>query len=123
MNYSPKLKAAMEEIKAIVKKNDIAAFVVLHDKTQHSEYLNEISPSYSCAKFDNGNIKITAKASEIGKEKAHKLQNDTYNMFTHLSDITSVHANFLTAVKMHLKKILDAEDGDSNHTSHQQQNN
>lgn len=31
MQYSPKLKVAMEEIKEILKKNDIAGFVVIHD--------------------------------------------------------------------------------------------
>jgi len=30
MQYSPKLKKAMEEIKAILKRDDIAGIVVLH---------------------------------------------------------------------------------------------
>lgn len=123
MDYSPKLKSAMEEIKAIVKKNDIAAFVVLHDKTQHSEYLNEISPSYSCAEFNGIELKIKAKSSELGNEKANRLQHDTYNMFTHFSDIISHHSTFYNQIKNHLKEILGGEDGYTNHTSHQQQNN
>jgi hypothetical protein len=65
MQYSPKLKAAMEEIKAIIRKHDVAAFVVLHEPG-FSEYFTEISPSYSCAKFEAGGsaIRIKAKVEE-----------------------------------------------------------
>lgn len=50
MQYSPKLKNAMEEIKLIIDKYDIAACVVLHTPG-FSEFLNKIDPSYSCAKI------------------------------------------------------------------------
>lgn len=50
MQYSPKLKKAMEDIKKILHENDIAGFVVLHTPG-FSEYLNRVDPSYSCAKL------------------------------------------------------------------------
>ena len=124
MDYSPKLKSAMEQIKEILKENDIAAFVVLHDKTSQSEYLNHISPSWSCAKFDfNNNIKFVTKSSEIGKEKAHQMKADTYNMFTHFADVVGMNALNFIKTKEYLQKLLGGEDGDSSHSSHQEQNN
>lgn len=123
MDYSPKLKSVMEQIKTILKENDIAGFVVLHTTPNHSEYLNYISPSYSCAKFEFSNIRFTAKVSELGKEKAHQQLTDTYNMITHFADVIGMHALNYMEIKDALKKKLGGEDGDSSHTSHSQQNN
>lgn len=47
----PKLKLAMEEIKLVLAKYDIAGAVVLASQT-HMEYLNAISPSWSCCWFE-----------------------------------------------------------------------
>lgn len=123
MDYSLKLKTAMERIKKILEENDIAGFVVLHTPPNFSEYLNYISPSYSCANFDGSNIRFTAKASELGKEKAYQQQADTYNMITHFADVISMNALNYIEIKDALKKKLGGEDGDSSHTSHVQQNN
>ena len=63
MQYSPKLKKAAEEIKSILKKYDIAANVVLHTPG-HSEYLLEITPTYSAAWLENGIVRFRARASD-----------------------------------------------------------
>lgn len=123
MNYSLKLKSAMEQIKKILKENDIAGFVVLHQPPNHSEYLNFISPSYSCAKFEGSQVRFKVKASEVGKEKAQKIKSDTYNMVTHFADIISMNALNYMQIKDLLQKQLGGEDGDSSHSSHSQQNN
>ena len=123
MDYSPKLKSAMEQIKEILKKNDIAGFVVLHAESGHSEYLNHLTPSYSCVSIEGDKMKFKAYASELGKEKAHKLQHDTYNLFTHFADVIGANALNYIRTKEQLQKILGGEDGDSFHSSHQQQNN
>lgn len=123
MDYSPKLKSVMEQIKTILKENDIAGFVVLHTTPNYSEYLNYVSPSYSCVKFEGSNMRFTAKASEVGKEKAHQLQADTYNMITHFADVIGMNALNYMKVKDALQERLSGEDGDSSHTSHSQQNN
>lgn len=60
MQYSPKLKKAMEEIKRILKDHDIAASVVLHTPG-HSEYYLRINPSYSCATLNKGELRVKAK--------------------------------------------------------------
>jgi len=46
----PSLKAAMEEIKAVLKKHDCGAMVTLASEN-NIEFLYEISPSWSCASF------------------------------------------------------------------------
>jgi len=113
----------MEQIKKILKENDIAGFVVLHDTPNFSEYLNFITPSYSCAKFEGSQIRFSAKASELGKEKAFKLQSDTYNMITHFADVIGMNALNYMQVKDFLQQKLNGEDGDSSHSSHSEQNN
>lgn len=129
MQYSPKLKKAMEEIKQILIKHDIGAFVTLHDPDGFSEYLNRIDPSYSCARLEYvaGEMAIRVKTNSKvdGKEKTHKLLSDTYNMVYHLSEMVARHAIFYMDLEKMMKDRLDAytiDDG-SGHTSHEQQNN
>jgi hypothetical protein len=55
----PKLQSAMEEIKVILKKHDIAANVVLASPS-HMEYLREICPSWACLKVEDSGIRIKA---------------------------------------------------------------
>lgn len=70
----PKLKAAMEEIKAVLTKYDIAAVAILQSKT-HGEWLNEITPSWSCAKMERDEkgrqgIRFKATLQEYGSKEA-----------------------------------------------------
>lgn len=58
MQYSPKLKSAMEKIVAILKENDIAGFIVLHDKGSYTEWCNHLVPSYSVMEVAPGSIRI-----------------------------------------------------------------
>lgn len=89
LDHSPKLRQAMEEIKDVLKKHDIAGLVMLHTPPRHSEYLMHIVPSYSCAKFElkeNGaieGVRITAKEAETGREKRDQMVHDTVNMLHH----------------------------------------
>lgn len=123
MEYSHKLKSVMEQIKTILKENDVAGFVVLHTPPNFSEYYSYLTPSYSCAKFEGNNIRFVTKSSEIGAEKAHQLQSDTFNMITHFADVIGMNALSYMKVKEILQNKLGGEDGDSTHTSHSQQNN
>lgn len=123
MQYSPKLKKVMEQIKDILKENDIAAFVVLHDEKGFSEYLNAISPSYSCAYIAQGSMAFRLKGSEVGKERAKRIAGGTYNMVTHFADMLSKHAVMFIEAKELLKDKWGGEDFRGNETSHDQQNN
>lgn len=70
----PKLKAAAEEIKAVLKKYDIAAMITLQSEAD-LEFVREISPTWSCAKIkelpDGHAIRIKAHHSEF-KNKEHQ---------------------------------------------------
>jgi hypothetical protein len=123
MQYSPKLKKAMEEIKAIVKKYDVAAFVVLHDPKGFTEYLNHVSPSYSCISFENGELRVRLKEAEVGRQKAKQLAEDTFNMVAHFVEMIGKHALMYIEMEKYLKNHWNGEEGDSTHTSHEQQNN
>lgn len=120
MQYSPKLKKAMEEIKEIVKKYDIAAFVVLNDGDGFSEYLNAISPSYSCAKVAENGIQFRLKGSEVGKERAQQIAHGTFNMVTHFADMIGKHAMMYIDAQKLLKDKWGGEEFGGDETSHTQ---
>lgn len=124
MEYSPKLKKAMEEIKKVLKKYDIAGFVLLHTPG-HTEYLNRIDPGYSCVSVEGGAFRIKLKADELpgGKEQARKLAEDTYNMVTLMADVLAMHASGFIDLHELLKEKWGGEEGPAGHTSHEQQNN
>lgn len=69
----PKLKLAMEEIKEILKRHDIAAIVHLQSQA-HGEFLYSLSPSWSCASLsDDGRFRFKADIKtkpETDKERA-----------------------------------------------------
>ena len=68
----PILKAAMEEIKPILKKYDCAAIVLL-SSSDNMEFLYELSPTWSCAKLNsNGELRIRAKANEYPDKSMQK---------------------------------------------------
>lgn len=112
----------MENIKAILKKNDIAGFVVLHTPG-YSEFLNHMETSYSCAKIQGEEVRLKLKSSEVGKERAKQLANDTYNMITHLAKHIGGHALLYMDTEKLIKEKLGGEDGPGEMTSHSQQNN
>lgn len=126
MQYSPKLKTAMEEIKAVLKKHDIAAFILLHTPG-FTEYLNKLDPTYSCAFLTaDGEMRVRLKQAELpgGRDEAKKIAEDTYNMVTLLTDMLVIHAGGYMQFQDMLKKHWGGyNDGDATHTSHETQNN
>lgn len=113
----------MEEIKKIVKDNDIAAFIVLHDESGFSEYLNAVSPSYSCAILMEDGLRFRLKQAEVGKEKAKQIAEGTYNMVTHFADMIGKHAMMYIDAQKLLKKQWNGEENRGGETDHTQQNN
>lgn len=124
MQYSPKLKKAMEEIKAIIRKHDIGAMVILH-APGFSEYYMNISPSYSCAKHDGDTVRIKAKLKDFnGDKKAWQVKvTDTSNMLTHLGETGARTSMSILNVSEQLDKLIDAEHFGGGHSSHTDQNN
>ncbi len=125
MQYSPKLKNAIEEIKQILMKYDIAGTFVIHTPG-YAEYLNHITPSYSCAKIDELNGKFEIKAKKIHfsneAERINKLT-ATSNMLNLLSDVMAKNVLNLIQASEVTDKFLNAEHDNDSHTSSATQNN
>lgn len=126
MQYSPKLKKAMEQIKAILKEHDIAAMVVLHTPG-HSEYVIRIDPSYSCAKFEGEDrIRVKAKLKEdfAGDKNAwEQTLSDTSNMLSLIGEVGARVSMSILEISKTVDEKINAEHRNGGHTSHNQQNN
>lgn len=68
-----KLRAALNEIHAILKKNDIAGVMLLCSETHH-ERLLELSPSWSCVQIQGDFVRIRSKREDYPSKEA---QNET----------------------------------------------
>jgi len=129
MQFDPKLKNAMEEIKQILKNYDIAGIVVLHNNTGpdngHGEYMMKIDPSYSCANLNDSTGELRLKATEemYGKAKRDRMLEDTANMFVMLTEGVAKRAMDLMAIEEMLKKKFEITTTDNGNTSHETQNN
>lgn len=136
--YSPKLKAAMEEIKAILKKHDTGAFVALHtpeiiEGVQGSdgavEFLQYLTPSYSAFEMTSNpqgyRIKGNSMLHYNGDKKARdKKLRDTLNMLHMLSHTIGKQALALLEISEHGDRVWDAQHiGDDDFTPHQSTQN
>lgn len=124
MQYSPKLKKAMQEIEAIIAKYDIAAVVVLHEPN-YVEYLSRIDPSYSCASYIEDGIRVRAKTADFdgNVEIRNQKLKDTANMLHNLAKGTATVSLPLIDTSEAVDKLLGSEHYGGDHTSHRQQNN
>ena len=117
MNYHPKLKIAMQEIKEILKKHDIAGAVALHTPGFGEFYL-DVEPSYSGAKVTGETVRINIKKENLKTKGA-----DTSNMFHILSDNLMMLAVMTSDVSGIVDKHLESSHFGPGFTSHQEQNN
>ena len=116
MQYSPKLKKAMAEIKAILQREDIEGFVVLHDNI-FSEFLNHLESKNSIAKVTDEGIRFRLKTAEVGTTRAHEMAKHTYNLMSHFADVVGRHAlAYIDGFEL-LKKTFDGEEKPGTFTS------
>ena len=124
MENLQKLKQAAEEIIAILKKHDIAGFVVLHTPG-YSEYLNHIEPTYSCLKLSGGKAKFLAKKEHY--ENSEKIRDykvtSTSNMLHCMSTLIGPFALNYYSLSKQIDKITDAEHNGNGHSTQEEQNN
>ncbi len=109
--FDPKLKEAMEDMKVILKKYDIGAHISLVSPT-HSEFLFHISPTWSCAKFEDDGKAIRFKATEISegsKEARHKTQELTLHLLLQIRDLSGQSFMTMEKIQTELKKHIDFE--------------
>lgn len=131
MQYSPKLKRIAEQMKKILKDNDVAGYFVIHtcspDGSGHSEFVVELTPSYSAVEWSptRDSIKIKGKKEHYNgdtKKRDTKLAQTT-NMLHHLSTRTMEDGLMLARVSDMADKTWDAEHGGGGLSSTQEQNN
>lgn len=84
-----KLLAVIEEIKALLIKHDVAGMVWLasQDSTQ---YLHQLSPTWSCASFEPalGGIRFRAKRIDFASREEHvKCLQNTIGMLASFLDV------------------------------------
>jgi hypothetical protein len=129
---------AMEEIKSILKKYDIAATVCLHTiegPANHSgidthvhgyaEYLMHISPSYSAAHINGDRFQVLGKQAHYkSREERDTKLASTVNMIETLSIETGRLSMQLFDMDEEMKKMVQViKNGPDEDTSHVQQNN
>lgn len=85
--FSPKLQAAMQEIKKILETYDITGVVFLHTP-QVGEYLIKLEASYSIASLDanKGSIVLKTDPTKTNEEKQKSVA-DTANMLRIFSEL------------------------------------
>jgi len=91
----PKLKAAAEEIKVVLKRHDIGAAVVL-GSTTHTEFMLEISPSWSCAWMEGNVLRLRSKLKDYPTKAAQK---------KHLEDTVGLLMGFITASRTNINNL------------------
>jgi len=126
MQYDPKLKMAIAEIKEILKKYDVGALVCLHGEKQISEFLNHISPKYSAAYWDEkGRFRVRSKLSDYNGDRSaqEKHLGDTVNMLVHFRNFAGRTKFLMETVIAELKRDIDIEEGPSNFMSDKEINN
>jgi hypothetical protein len=116
MQYSPKLKKVIAEIKAVIEKNDLAGFVCLVEPG-NSEYLHVINPSFSAAFFDGREVRIKTKGLPLSPQEKSKLLSTTSNMLALLSTTVAQNGLSLCEVSQFIDKKIGAEHTDGTHTS------
>jgi hypothetical protein len=99
----PKLKIAVAEIEAILKKHDIAGIVMLQSPT-HLEYLMEVAPSWSCCWFEDYGeagklLRFRAKRADFPSKAAHdKVLKESVGMVMGFIDCCNSMGRNLTTI-------------------------
>lgn len=125
MQYSPKLKKAAEDIKKILKQYDIAGLVVLHTPG-FSEFICQVSPSYSCVTLEGDHLRIKAKKTDYPNKKQWQQKvEDSANMLHLLGNVGGERSLTIMELSKRVDDVIDAEHGTrgDNFTSHTTQNN
>jgi len=138
MQYSPKLKIAMDEIKTILKKHDIAGLIILHTVQGQpivkngattvdgfAEFLYHINTSYSAATIENDRFKVKGKSIHYpSKAVRDEKVAGAVNMLEHFKLWTKNFAEQSSMLDKLLSDIVEKENNDPGTTSsYTQQNN
>lgn len=124
MNYSPKLRQAMAEIKAVLEKHDIAGLVVLHTPG-YGEHLIKLDPSYSSLNkvqvmtengLKNGFRLLVNGQTHPDPEKAKKAISESVNMVEIMCTLAGRHVEDLIDMSEAIHSGLQNKGIDVDHT-------
>ena len=105
----PKLKMAMEEIKRILVKYDIAAQITLVSPT-HSEFLYHVLTSWSVVVWNEDSIRFKSKRADFKNKKEQNYKtNSTVHMLLQIRDIAGQTFMILDKIKTQLDKHMKIE--------------
>lgn len=122
MQYSPKLKRVMAEIKAIMEREDLTGIVILHEP-EFSEFLLKVDTAESCARIDQyGQLHITTKHF-LTRERKKKAVEHTANMFVHLTDVGKAVVGSCMQALSYMEQKFEIRRTGGGFTSNAQQNN
>jgi hypothetical protein len=118
MEYDPKLKEAMAEIKAILSKHDIAGAISLVSET-HSEYRLQF-PSWSMAQLTEKGLRFRGKAADYpNKEAANEALTRSLHVLLQIRDLTAQHQAVMLKILDALEKHVDFDHTPyADHTPH-----
>jgi hypothetical protein len=104
------VKLAMTKVKEILDKYEVAAVVAIHIPG-YSESLLKINTPFSCARQEEGRIKISAKLEEFKGDKNVRKKKlfDTADMFHQLSDTCTTAVYPCFEISERLDEILKEE--------------
>lgn len=122
-NFSPKLEAAMQEIKKILEMYDIAGIVFLHTP-KVGEYLIKLDPTYSIASLDanEGTIKIKTDPTKTLEQKQTSIA-DTSNMLRIFSELMLNNGLAIADASRMLDAKVDATHTPTKDTTNKEKNN
>lgn len=122
LNYSPTLKEAMAEIKAIIAKHDISGHVILHEPG-FSEYFFAIEPSWSLLKIEKNGIRIRSKLEDFAgnKDAQKKASENTVSLIRHFIDDMVRDTKLFEQIYKMLSKHWDITHSQGIHTPHRPQ--
>jgi hypothetical protein len=106
--YDPKLREAAEEFELLCKRYDVVG-VCLFVSPTHSEFVNELSPSWSIMKIeDNRIIRFRSKRAEFpSKEAQYQATNATAHAVTSVVNWSrqthGMWGNILYQLQSHIK--------------------
>lgn len=109
----PKLKAAMEEIKAILTKHDIVAVVFLSSPTS-IEYLHQLQASWTCMRLETVEhgqlLRFRNKAADYpDKETRTRILRDSVGTVAGFADACRHHADKLEELMAQIGRTVAFE--------------
>lgn len=101
--FDPKLRLAMEEIKAVLRRHDLLGFINIASKT-HSEFLLHMEAPWSVVRIEppgkdgKSGIRIRAKGTQVGSVEHENLES-SLSFICDTADLCNRFAQILYALK------------------------